>query len=358
MTLPAVTPLFDSEPGFRPLSFTGEGSEYFRIWIVNLALSVVTLGLYSPWAKVRRLQYFHRHTRLAGSGFDFHGDPVAILRGRIIGLALFGSYTLAGLVSPLLTLAAVVAIAAILPWLLARSLRFRCHNSSYRGVRFRFHGSIADAYRVFLGLPLLTLPTLGLLAPFTHQRIRQYQHANAAFGRTRFTFNAPISDFYILYLGSAGILLVVMGCVATAFAISAATRVLSDAGDFRTPGLSLAALAPIAVMYLLGFVAFNAFVRSRVQNLVWGHTQLGGHRFWCGLSARALFGIMLTNLLATIATLGLFRPYAMVRQARYVVGAFHVVGDGTLEDFAADEAAEVSATGEETAEFFGFDIGL
>ncbi len=358
MTLPAFTPLFDSESNPRPLSFTGEGGEFFRIWIVNLALTVATLGLYSPWAKVRRMQYFSRHTRLAESGFDFHGDPIAILKGRLIGLVLVGSYMLAGLLSPLLTVVVFCAIAGIMPWLLARSLRFRCHNSSYRGVRFRFHGSTSSAYRVFLGLPLLTLPTLGLLAPFAHQRIKEYQHANAAFGRTRFTFNAPVPDFYILYLAAAGILLVVMGCLATAFAIGAATRVLSDAGDFSTPSLALAALAPIAVVYILGFVAFNAFVVSRVQNLVWGHTQLAGYRCSSTLSARALFGIMLTNFLATVVTLGLFRPYALVRQARYVVGQFSVIGDGMLETFVADEAAEVSATGEETAEFFGFDIGL
>lgn len=48
-------------------SFTGTGSEYFRIWIVNLLLSIVTLGIYSAWAKVRRMKYFYRNTRLNDS---------------------------------------------------------------------------------------------------------------------------------------------------------------------------------------------------------------------------------------------------------------------------------------------------
>ena len=51
----------------QPLRFNGNGAEYFGIWIVNLLLSIVTLGIYSAWAKVRRLQYFYRHTELAGS---------------------------------------------------------------------------------------------------------------------------------------------------------------------------------------------------------------------------------------------------------------------------------------------------
>jgi uncharacterized membrane protein YjgN (DUF898 family) len=39
-----------------PFEFRATGSEYFRIWIVNLLLTLVTLGVYSPWAKVRRLR--------------------------------------------------------------------------------------------------------------------------------------------------------------------------------------------------------------------------------------------------------------------------------------------------------------
>ena len=36
-----------------PLEFRGNGYEYFRIWIVNILLTIMTLGIYSAWAKVR-----------------------------------------------------------------------------------------------------------------------------------------------------------------------------------------------------------------------------------------------------------------------------------------------------------------
>ncbi len=76
----------------QPLHFNGNGAEYFGIWIVNLLLTIVTLGIYSAWAKVRRLQYFYRHTELAGSSFDFHGSPIRILIGRLIALAMLIAY--------------------------------------------------------------------------------------------------------------------------------------------------------------------------------------------------------------------------------------------------------------------------
>ena len=55
-------------PACEPISFQfkGRAGEYFRIWIVNTLLSVVTLGVYSAWAKVKRLRYFYGSTFLDG----------------------------------------------------------------------------------------------------------------------------------------------------------------------------------------------------------------------------------------------------------------------------------------------------
>ena len=58
-----------------PIVFSGSGSEYFRIWIVNLLLMLVTLGIYYPWAKARRLRYFMGNTLIGGQPLGFHGDP-------------------------------------------------------------------------------------------------------------------------------------------------------------------------------------------------------------------------------------------------------------------------------------------
>src|SRR5574340_1245627 len=74
------------------LEFTARGTGYFGIWIVNLLLSVLTLGVYSAWAKVRRLQYFYRNTSLAGVAFAYHGQPLAILRGLVIAVVLLVAY--------------------------------------------------------------------------------------------------------------------------------------------------------------------------------------------------------------------------------------------------------------------------
>jgi len=175
---PAQTPA--SHPP-EQLRFTGSGAEYFGIWIVNLLLTIVTLGIYSAWAKVRRLQYFYRNTEIAGSSFDFHGSPVRILIGRVIALVMLFAYNYSVRLHSAVTLVVLVVLAVVMPWLLRNSFRFRLYNTSWRGTRFHFRGAVARAYRVFLLNGFLTLITLYVLAPFTHQRLKAYQHDNTWF---------------------------------------------------------------------------------------------------------------------------------------------------------------------------------
>src|ERR1700712_1570787 len=140
------------DPASRPFVFTATGPAYFRIWIVNLLLSIVTVGFYSPWAKVRRLRYFYGNTLFDGSPFEFHGRPIALLKGRLIGLVLLIAYSQAAKISFALWVGVVVVLIVLFPWLLWKSFRFRMANSSYRGIRFGFDGTVRDAYLTFVPL--------------------------------------------------------------------------------------------------------------------------------------------------------------------------------------------------------------
>jgi len=119
-----------------PIRFTGSGSEYFRIWIVNLLLSIVTLSLYRPWAKVRRLKYFYGNTLVDDHALDFHGDPLKMLRGYLIVGGMAIAYSVAIRLSALAALAALGAVAVLWPALLRASMQFRLANTSWRGLRW------------------------------------------------------------------------------------------------------------------------------------------------------------------------------------------------------------------------------
>lgn len=84
-----------------PLQFTGYGKEYFKIWIVNIALTLVTFGIYSAWAKVRTMRWFYGHTLLDGQAFSYLATPIQILKGRLIAVAVLVAYYTATYFSPL-----------------------------------------------------------------------------------------------------------------------------------------------------------------------------------------------------------------------------------------------------------------
>ena len=345
------------------LSFHGSGREYFRIWIVNLLLSIVTLGIYSAWAKVRRLNYFYRNTRLAGASFDYHASPIAILKGRIAAALLFGGYTVAGAVSPLFGLAAAAVVGLALPWMLSRSLRFRMHNSSYRGLRFQFHGPTSSAYWVFLVLPVLSFFTFFTLTPFAHHRMKRYQHQHSAYGRTGFTFLAPASEFLVTYLLAISLFVGVMFLAFLAMLVGIAiatgrTPANSDAPPEMSPSLLLGML-PFFLVYASGLLAVRALLTARLQNQIWSTMRLGDHRFRCRINGAKLFGVMWTNIVATVFTLGLFTPFAQIRYARFIAAAFTMLPASDLSEFeASDRQRDVGAYGQEAADFFDFEVGF
>jgi uncharacterized membrane protein YjgN (DUF898 family) len=129
------------------IEFTGSGSEYFRIWIVNLLLLMVTAGIYYPWAKVRRLRYFYGNTVVGGEPLGFHADPTKLLKGYLLVGLLFMLYSAAGKFSATAGFIAFLIVAALWPALLKSSMQFRMANTSWRGLRFGFKGSLEGAYR-------------------------------------------------------------------------------------------------------------------------------------------------------------------------------------------------------------------
>lgn len=326
--------------------FTGEGKAYFKIWIVNLLLSIVTLGIYSPWAKVRRLQYFYRNTRLADASFDYHGTPMAILKGRLIALGLFIVYNVAFQISIPVGVFFLVVIALVMPWLLIRSLGFRLYNSSYRGLRFSFTGELRDAYKVFLLNPVLAVLTAYLMAPFAHHRIKNFQHNNSWYGNAPFRFNAETWDFYRIYLEAVLIYIGLMFVIGL-FMVGVTVSLVGTAFFFW--------------LFLLGFFAFlaaGAYFMARMQNLIWNSTSLDMHEFYSELQVREMMKIVVTNFVAILLTLGLFTPFAQVRLMKYKLACMGLNVRGDFSAFIAGQQQEVNATGEETAEMFDLDLAL
>lgn len=356
--VPESAPASPSPPHYapQPLRFTGTGGDYFRIWIVNLLLTIVTLGFYSPWAKVRRLHYFYRHTEVAGSSFDFHGDPVRILIGRIVALVLLATYNISVRLRSPWTLLIVIGLMVVMPWLLRNSFRFRLFNTSWRGTRFHFRGNVAGAYRVFLLNGFLTLITLYIMAPFMHQRLKAYQHDNTWFGRTRCSFHASAGQFYLLYLlPLAG--LIAFFVVFAAAGIASTFIVLGQRGRVSPTAVIRAMVILYGLLIVLGTTIGPVF-RALITNLIWNNTRLGEHRIECRVPPATFLWITFSNLVLVVITLGLFTPWASVRLAKLQLESVRLLPVSDLQEFVDTDPETPGAIGEEAAAVFDFDIAL
>lgn len=351
--LPPPPPPVDLSP--RPFQFTGSGSEYFRIWIVNLLLSVVTLGIYSAWAKVRRLRYFYGHTWLDGQAFGYHASPIAILKGRLIAYAVVGVLAFLNQVAPLAASALYLPIAVLAPIIIVRSFRFRAANSSYRGIRFGFDGLDADAYRVFLLWPLTVPLTLGLSYPYVTKRQREFFVGDSRYGRSLFGLELPTGRVYRIYILAAAALLIWFALAAVSF-LGAIFRMGNGPVDPESmPGPSV--LIGVAFLYA-GIGVTVVAVRTAFENLVWNHTLLEQHRFDSRLGAGPMVWLYFTNILGIICTLGLFVPWARVRMARYRAGSLTLLPGGPLVSATLAGGLEAEATGAELTDAMDLDFGL
>jgi len=354
------TPQSSSARAPEQLHFTGSGTEYFGIWIVNLLLTIVTLGIYSAWAKVRRLKYFYRHTEVAGSSFDFHGSPTRILIGRVIALGMLFAYNYSVRLQSALTIVVLAVIAFVMPWLLRNSFRFRLYNTSWRGTRFHFRGTVARAYRVFLLNGFLALITLYVMAPFAHQRLKAYQHDNSWFGRTRCSFHARAGQFYLIYLLLLGAI-VVFWLVIGFSGIGGALGSLLQAQKHGGHSNPQAVFRVMAILYgavIVMAVSIGPLFHALITNLIWNNTRLGEHRIECNMSPWVLIWITASNFVLVAVTLGLFIPWAMVRQARFQLESVRLFPASDLQEFVAAEPETIGAVGEEAATAFDFDISL
>jgi uncharacterized membrane protein YjgN (DUF898 family) len=347
----------------RALRFTGTGGEYFRIWILNLALSIVTLGIFSAWAKVRSRRYFLGNTVLDGHSFDYHAAPLRILLGRIIALILLGGYSFGvHFGGPKFVLVWAVVFLAALPWLVKTTFRFNARNTSYRNVRFQFAGTYGGAFQAYVLWLIGSALSLFTLTPFAH-RARDYYHVNNhSFGGRRFQCEFGAGPLYVIYILTTLLFFLGIGAAVALAASSGMLNVFAGLKPGQHPQLPpnmIGVIFGALAIYVVTLFLAASFFRAKVFNLVINNTALeGGLTLESTLPVLPLMWILLSNAVLTLITIGIFYPFAKVRQTRFIVENLAVTGSGTIDDVTDSGAIAAGAIGEEIGGFFDIDVGL
>jgi uncharacterized membrane protein YjgN (DUF898 family) len=198
------------------------------------------------------------------------------------------------------------------------------------------------------------------MLPFAHQRLKAYQHDNTWFGRTQCSFHAAAGQFYLIYLLLAVAMVVfgiLIGFSGIGGALSAVFQMQKHGGHPDPRAVFKAMLMIYGALILLGILIVPTF-HALLTNLMWSNTRLGEHRIECKMSPLGLTWIGLSNLVLVVVTVGLFIPWAMVRQARFQIESMRLLPVSDLQEFVAAEPEDIGAVGEEAATVFDFDISL
>ncbi|WP_439134903.1 YjgN family protein [Pseudomaricurvus sp.] len=399
------------------IKFSGSAGEFFGIRFVNGLLNMITLGIYSPWAKVRELQYLYGNTDLAGGDFQFTADPKRMLISRLIAMALFVTYIF---VENFPTTEALIAYAALMvaflifsPIITVFMMSFRLRHSRWRGINFRFHNDFKGAYRVYLAPMSLIMLSLACLAlPFNsemvedflgmtaHERFYDEWQAEQSQAETTYQETDDLDSYsgneeptYINphFFWPSGILLLLFFALVPYFDFinmrflvrnthfgTAACRYRAGLNEFyRIYAVLLAAIAllaliwvgvvksgisyPLAIIATIIFFPFAAaFMKSKRYNLIFGRTTFKNDQFRLRANVpfwKAFF-VLSTNTICVILTLGMLKAWADIRTLRLILGYTAIETESSFDEFHADQQKEQSAIGEEIADVFDIDVAF
>lgn len=328
---PIPEPLKQAQPAGAPpgeshsLTFHGTGGSLFGIQVVNIFLTLITLGIYSFWAKVKVRNYLLSQTEFEGDRFAYHGTGRELLNGTLKAALIFGfPVALLSALPELLRAGNAIKIAAailvysiflvFIPFAMVGARRYRLSRTSWRGIRFSFRGRVLDFMNLFIAGSLLSAITLGLYYSIFEIRRHAFIVSHSYFGNQKFEFDGQGRDLFWSYVAALPLSLLTLGS------------------------------------YWFWFLA-------KKQRYLMEHTCFGTARFRSTVTGGRLLRLHSGNLLLLVCTLGLAWPWVVVRNMRF---SFEVLSlEGALDVAAIQQEAQLaSATGEGLAGFLDMDLGL
>ncbi|MGP3593973.1 YjgN family protein [Vagococcus sp. WN89Y] len=354
----------------RHFLFQGSGKGYFLVWLVNILLTLVTLGLYLPWALVRARRYFYQNTELNGQRFSYHATGRSIFVGWLCLLALYAVFLINIIYHNMTLQLCMFALFVIfLPWLITQGLRYQMLMTEINGVRFNFYASPLRAWWVMMGCPLVIAGVSALIFVFFLRSAATSISYNAIFitlgigtlvlllgiafmqgvyaaqwfgmlvnnlqyGKLKFSADLSIKKCVTIIVLS--MLLFVPFIALAMYIVIPAMFMISQyaflaAGDPERMAMLIAPLYGKLifsyVVYIVGAVICYIFAFVKMRNYIYGQMSLEGDiGFSSTVTVGRVFWISVTNMLVCLVTLFLAWPWAKVRFTRYLLENTHVHG--------------------------------
>ena len=303
--------------------FLGKGSEYFSIMIVNWLLTLITLGIYYPWARAKRLKYIFGQTALNDERFHFAGTGKEMFRGFVkvilFYIILMGGYILFLFNQLLLPgiLFFLLLFFAIYPLIIHGSFRYRMSRTSYRGIRFGYRGDRSELIKNCYKWGFFTIITFGIYGAWFDMNVRRYTHQNIRYGDVEFFNDCHGGDWFLLNLKGYLLTLITLGIYFFWWQ--------RDMFEYYIDNMS---------------------ITKGEQKIRCCSVATGG----------GFFKLLVGNLLLIIFTLGFGKAWAEMRTQRFIWNNVELDGNINLDEIHQTEEEYTNAFGEGAMDFFEIDL--
>ncbi|QOL25726.1 DUF898 domain-containing protein [Thalassotalea sp. LPB0316] len=331
--------------------FHGNAKEYFSIWIVNLLLTIVTLGVYSPWAKVRNTRYIYGNTEADGHRFTYLASPIQILKGRVIAAVLLVGYYMLATISPFSGAMLAIGLVVFMPFLVVQSLKFKMKVTGYRNIRFSFHGKYGRAFVVFVLYPFLSLFTFYLAMPFALAKMDEFIIDNIQYGDKSFETKLQGGTYWEASFISA------LMTIPAIFVLFQLGLVSTDPEVAQNQSVMLSILTMLA--YLVIYTVCGSYYQARIRNHIYDNSELNDvAKFDSDFKFTELAWLNFSNLVLLVLTFGLALPLTQVRKQHYFCRNTTVRVMAGADSVLASQETSGNAIGDEIAEAFDLDVAI
>ncbi len=325
------------------IQFHGDGARYFGIVALNVFFTIVSLGLYYPWAKTTYRKYLWSQLELNDSRFTFNGTGKEVFLGILKLIAIVIGFVLAySLVSFVLmkilglsfsvvmspSIGLILGIFAtqliflsffliLFGFAIYGSYRYRISRTSWRGIYFGFDGNVKEFVKLFIIHGLLTLFTFGIYSSWMRVKVMKYLFSHTTLGDNRFDFHGDGGNLFGINL--VGFLL----------------------------------MLPTLFMY------FPIFIKNRFNFTLNNLTIENGEKrraFQSKLENKEAWTTLMLNLILLLFTLGLAFPWVLMRTMRLYFNNISIPSEFDFDELTQADTAFNDASGDELGDFL--DIGL
>lgn len=316
----------------RFATFDGQGGELFGIMFVNFIFTVLTLGVYHFWAKVKVRKYLWARATILGSPLEYTGTGVELFQSFLIVFVFLALFYVVIHFAPGISPFMLPFLFWIIHFAMYRSIRFRLTRTRWRGIYANLAGSASSFANNVFFLSLANVICLGLLTPYIHARLARLVVNDVYWGSLRFSFSGNAAALYKSFFIGMGVTVVAvflfficnLGTLGFLYA-SFLDRDMQGV-SFSATVLAFGVLLTVLAIFVGFFYYSAAKIRWFFDNLF-----LPGAQFSSGLPLSLYISLYLTNILIIVLTLGLGYAWVVVRTLRCLAAGAVYYGEVDIE---------------------------